>query len=124
MTRNDIVTRADGTQIELSAVGQGIVFENEHVRVWEISLEPGERQPWHRHDNPYLVITIEAADNRIDPIDGDAQFQHEPVGGVIYREAGETHMLTNNGKTRYRSRLIELKGVGENGECRRTQEPA
>ena len=74
MTRNDIVTRADGTQIELSAVGQGIVFENEHVRVWEISLEPGERQPWHRHDNPYLVIAIEAADNRIDPIDGTLQF--------------------------------------------------
>ena len=124
MTRNDIVTRADGTQIELSAVGQGIVFENEHVRVWEISLEPGERQPWHRHDNPYLVIAIEAADNRIDPIDGDAQFQHEPVGGVIYHEAGETHMLTNSGETRYRSRLIELKCVSENGECRRTQEPA
>jgi hypothetical protein len=124
MTRNDIVTRADGTQIELSAVGQDIVFENEHVRVWEISLEPGERQPWHRHDNPYLVIAIEAADNRIDPIDGDAQFQHEPVGGVIYREAGETHMLTNSGETRYRSRLIELKCVGENGECRRREEPA
>ncbi len=124
MTRNDIVTRADGTQIELSAVGQDIVFENEHVRVWEISLKPGERQPWHRHDNPYLVIAIEAADNRIDPIDGDAQFQHEPVGGVIYREAGETHMLTNSGETRYRSRLIELKCVGENGECRRREEPA
>ena len=124
MTRNDIVTCADGTQIELSPVGQGIVFENEQVRVWEISLEPGERQPWHRHDNPYLVIAIEEADNRIDPIDGDAQFQHEPVGGVIYREAGETHMLTNNGQTHYRSRLIELKCVGENGECRRREEPA
>lgn len=101
--------RRDGTQIELGPVGQEIVFENEQVRVWEISLEPGQRQPWHRHDNPYLVIAIEAADNRIDPIDGDAQFQHESVGGVIYREAGETHMLTNNGQTRYRCRLIELK---------------
>jgi hypothetical protein len=124
MTRNDIVTRADGTQMELSPVGQGIVFENEQVRVREISLEPGERQPWLRHDNPYLVIAIEAADNRIDPIDGTLQFQHEPVGGVIYRDASETHMLMNNGETRYRSRLIELKCVGENSECWRREEPA
>src|ERR671932_243724 len=124
MTSNDIATRADGTQIKLGPVGQKIVFENEHVRVWEISLEPGQRQPWHRHDNPYLVIAIDAADNRIDPIDGDAQFQHEPAGGVIYREAGETHMLTNNGQTRYRGRLIELKCVGDNSEQRCREKPA
>ena len=43
MTSNDIVTRADGRQIELSPVGQGLVFENEHVPVCEISLEPGQR---------------------------------------------------------------------------------
>lgn len=79
MTRNDIVTRADGTQTELSPVDQGIVFENEQVRVWEISLEPGERQPWLRHDNPYLVIAIEAADNRIDPIDGTLSFNTSPL---------------------------------------------
>lgn len=46
----------------------GIIFENEQVRVWEISLEPGE--------------------------------------------------------TRYRSRLIERKRVGENSECRGREEPA
>jgi hypothetical protein len=64
------------------------------------------------------------ADNRIDPIDGDAQFQHEAVGGVIYRGAGATHMVMNNAEIHYRSRLIELKYVGENSECRRTEELA
>jgi hypothetical protein len=33
MTSNDIATRADGTPIELGPAGQGIVFENEQVRV-------------------------------------------------------------------------------------------
>jgi hypothetical protein len=33
-------------------------------------------------------------------------------------------MLTNNGQTRYRCQLIVLKCVGENSECRRTEEPA
>ncbi|POX48170.1 hypothetical protein C3489_27820 [Streptomyces sp. Ru71] len=105
----------DGTTVELAAVGQEVVFENEHVRVWEISLEPGANQPWHQHLNPYLVIALEAADNRIDALTGgEPRLVHEPAGGVVYREPGEVHMLTNRGTTRYRSRLVELKYLGEN----------
>jgi quercetin dioxygenase-like cupin family protein len=106
---------ADGTVIELGAVGQEIVFENENVRVWEITLEPGEQQTWHQHLNPYVVIALEAADNRIDGlVGGEPRLVHEAVGGVVYREPGEVHMLTNDGRTRYRSRLVELKCLGEN----------
>jgi beta-alanine degradation protein BauB len=105
--------RANGTRIGLGPVGQHIVFENEQVRVWEIALEPGEQQPWHQHHHPYLVIALEAADNRIDALDGgEPRLVHEPVGAVVYREPGETHMLTNHGPTRYRCRLIELLGLG------------
>lgn len=111
----EVVTRSDGSEITLGAVGQEIVFENEQVRVWEITLEPGEQQPWHRHHNPYLVLAMEAADNRIDALaGGEPRLVHESVGGVVYREPGETHMLTNRGQTRYRSRLVELKCLGEN----------
>ena len=28
--------------IKLGEVGQRIVFENDHVRIWEINLEPGQ----------------------------------------------------------------------------------
>lgn len=112
---SETVIGPDGQQVTLGAVGQEVVFENEHVRVWEITLEPGEQQPWHRHDNPYLVIALEAADNRIDAlVGGEPRLVHEPVGGVVYREPGEVHMLTNRGTTRYRSRLVELKCLGEN----------
>ena len=110
MTRNRTVTGADGHAVMLAPVGQEIVFENPQVRVWEITLEPGANQPWHQHHNPYVVIALEAADNRIDPIDGgEPRYVHEAVGGVVYREPGEVHMLTNNGDTTYRSRLVELK---------------
>ncbi|GAB2934979.1 hypothetical protein GCM10027280_23570 [Micromonospora polyrhachis] len=108
-------TAPDGTEVKLGAVGQQVVFENDEVRVWEITLEPGEQQPWHHHLNPYLVIALEAADNRIDALaGGDPRLVHESVGGVVYRAPGEVHMLTNNGTTRYRSRLVELKCLGEN----------
>lgn len=92
-------------------VGQRIVFENDQVRVWEIVLEPGERQPQHRHDHPYLVIAIEGGQNVIESADGGRREVTETVGGVVYREAGEVHALTNVGSTRYVNRLVELKGV-------------
>src|SRR2546423_8015477 len=39
-------------------VGNRILFENDLVRVWEISLEPGDHLPLHSHALPYLVVTI------------------------------------------------------------------
>jgi hypothetical protein len=46
-------------------VGSRILFENDLVRVWEISLEPGEHLPLHYHALPYLVVTVEAAHVRV-----------------------------------------------------------
>ena len=104
-------TLPDGTQVTLGQVGSRIVLENDTVRVWEVDLQPGESQTWHQHHHPYLVMAVEAADNRIDPLQGEPREVHEPVGGVVYREPGEVHMLTNRGTTRYLSRLVELKTV-------------
>ena len=67
----------DGT--ELGPVGQEIVYENDRVRVWHIRLEPGERQPLHRHDHPYLVVAIEGAKNVVQTVDGGP---HHPVSPV------------------------------------------
>ena len=99
----------EGRTPVLGDVGQRVVFENEHVRVWEVALAPGESQTWHSHTCPYLVLALQAADNRIDLLEGGSREVHEPVGGVVYRDPGEVHMLTNQGSTPYLSRLVELK---------------
>lgn len=113
MASGEVVTGPTGEQVVLGDVGQEVVFENEHVRVWEVDLEPGAEQPWHRHHHPYLVIAVEAADNRITPLDGGAARDvHEAAGQVVYRDWADAHKLTNRGETRYRSRLIELKCLG------------
>jgi quercetin dioxygenase-like cupin family protein len=39
---------------------------------------------------------------------------HETVGNIVFRAPGTVHKLTNEGSTRYRNRLIELKDLGEN----------
>lgn len=112
MANGDVVTDPAGQDVVLGDIGTSIVFENEHVRVWEVLLEPGQLQPWHQHHHPYLVVAIEEAHNFMQFLDGsEPRRMHETVGRVVYREAGKPHNLRNVGETRYRSRLIELKDL-------------
>ena len=90
-------------------VGSRILFENDLVRVWEISLEPGEYLPQHFHTLPYLVITIEAAHIRVVEHDGQVYDPTDAIGDVTFREAGQIHELRNLSPRRYVNRLIEIK---------------
>ena len=112
MADGDVVTEGAGREVVLGDIGTSIVFENEHVRVWEVLLEPGQLQPWHHHQHPYLVIALEEAHNLMQFLDGsEPRRMHETAGRVVYREPGKPHNLRNVGETRYRSRLIELKDL-------------
>lgn len=114
MASGDVVAGPGGTEIVLGEIGHEIVFENEHVRVWEVLLKPGEVQDWHLHHHPYLIVGIEGADNRMEFLDGsEPRHMEETAGRVVYREAGKVHKLINEGQTTYRNRLIELKALGD-----------
>ena len=91
------------------AVGQEIILENDRVRVWHISLDPGETQPLHHHGLAYVVIAVQGARNVIHTAAGERIEVEEETGGVVYREPGQTHMLTNAGHTVYVGRIVELK---------------
>ncbi len=39
-------------------VGTKLLFENDRVRVWDLSLAPGESTGVHRHGNDYFFVTI------------------------------------------------------------------
>jgi hypothetical protein len=94
---------------QYSPVGSGILFENDLVRVGEISLELGEHLPLHYHVLPYLVVTIEAAHVRVVEQDGRAYDPTDAPGDVTFREAGQIHELQNISPSRYVNRLIEIK---------------
>jgi quercetin dioxygenase-like cupin family protein len=116
MPRRDVVIAPDGAEVELGPVGREILLENEHIRVWEVRLEPGEVQEWHLHQHPYLIIGLEAAENLMEYLDGgEARHLSEHRGRVVYREAGGVHKLTNVGQTPYVNRLIELKHLDRDG---------
>jgi quercetin dioxygenase-like cupin family protein len=110
MAAGEIIQGPDGEEIVLGEIGDRIVFENEHLRVWEVLLDPGAEQAWHRHRHPYLIVPLEPAENRITTLaDGSTRDVSEVIGEVVFRPSGDVHKLNNIGATRYRSRLIELK---------------
>jgi hypothetical protein len=98
--------------IKLREIGQRIVLENEHVRVWEINLDPGETIDFHIHFHPYVVISLGGGENEIETIFGDKITVDEQLGSTVFiNEMRPVHRLTNRAKVRYLSRLIELKSV-------------
>ncbi len=98
--------------IKLGNVGQKLLFENEHVRVWEVRLEPRESIHFHFHYHPYLVVSLGGAENEIETIFGKTIPTHEPAGSFVFiDEMRPVHRLTNKSEITYWSRLIELKSV-------------
>ncbi|MDT7784010.1 MAG: beta-alanine degradation protein BauB [Pseudonocardiales bacterium] len=103
-----------GEEIVLVDVGQRVLYDDPVTRVWEVQLEPGETHPWHLHHNPYVVLSIDGSEGRMDWLDGsEPRFISEHRGGWVYRPVSPVHRLTNIGKSFYRNRLVELKDLGE-----------
>lgn len=123
MSNGDVVgpPGQPGLEITLGPIGHEVVFENEHVRVWEVRLDPGDCQDWHEHHHPYLIVGVEGADNCMEFLDGsEPRRMEERPGRVVFRDAGKIHKLTNVGTTRYVNRLIELKHLDAQGQPRGT----
>jgi beta-alanine degradation protein BauB len=96
---------------QLGPVGQEILLENDQVRIWHIQLQPGETQPLHHHGLPYVVVAVAGTKSVITTARGDTIDIVENTGDVVYRDPGQTHMLTNVGDTVYIGRIVELKGL-------------
>jgi beta-alanine degradation protein BauB len=94
------------------AVGSVIVFENEHVRVWDLTLNPGDRAPFHTHTQRYFWTCIAdgVADQRT--LDGVNRRRHYRNGDTLYTHHDENfhtvHDLENVGDTVLRFTTVEL----------------
>ena len=105
---------APGSGEAATELGQRIVLENDRVRVWELTLEPGADTGMHRHDLDYLLVILEG-----DRVAGDGHPTSENFsgrresavtpGGVYYVPRGGVENAVNTGAQRYREIIIELK---------------
>ena len=70
-------------------VGTRLWFENQHIRVWEVRLMPGERGPFHAHTRRYFWTVV------------DGGIGHSPDEPMI-------HDFENAGDTPIRFTTVEL----------------
>ena len=112
--KGDIVYSPQGERIELVDIGMSVLVDNAVVRVWDVTLQGRAQHPWHLHHNPYVVLSLQGSDGRMDWLDGSPErFISEYRGGAVYRPTSPVHRLTNLHDRVYQNRLVELKDLGE-----------
>ena len=86
------------------------ILENERVRVYRLSLAPGESTPTHTHPLPGLAVMITSGEIEITTA-GKPTPDHltVPVGDVRWRPTATTHAIKNIGKARFEAVDIEFK---------------
>lgn len=92
----------------MADVGNKLLFENEQVKVWEFTLEPGEEIGEHTHEHDYFFYPIEGGTLEVRRASGVTRATLEE-GKVYYRKQGDTHGARNISDTRYHEVLVEIK---------------
>jgi len=88
--------------------GRDPILENDRVRVYRLSLAPGESIAMHTHPLPGVVVTITAAEIEV-TADGKSVTHPVKSNDVSWRAGGVTHSIRNVGQTRFEALDIELK---------------
>ncbi len=87
-----------------------ILLENEHVRVVEYTLAPGQRDEWHTHP-PKMSYVLSGGTLRITTEDGPSFLTEEGQGAASWMEALGRHYAENVGQTPVRILLVEVKAA-------------
>jgi hypothetical protein len=94
-------------------IGTSLLFENDHIRVFEVRLETGERGAFHIHDKPYFWTVVDEGRGLQRFPDGTSIVHQYPLGETAYRAQSEDdpliHDLENVGETTLRFVTVELK---------------
>jgi quercetin dioxygenase-like cupin family protein len=85
-------------------------LENERVRVFRVTLEPGQSTSMHTHVFAGLSIALTSGEIEI-TTEGKKQADKLslPLGDVRWRASSVTHSVKNVGKTRFEAVDVELK---------------
>ena len=105
--------RAEHAGDTIGNVGTELLFEDDDVRIWEMTLEPGESSDLHHHDHDYFLV-IDSGDlvAGVMPEGGPMDFfvgKVPPQGNTVRVPKGNTEWAVNIGEKRYHEILIELK---------------
>ena len=87
-----------------------VLLDNEHVRVVEYSLLPGERDDWHTHP-PKVSYVVAGGKLRITTENGESFLADEQSGTAAWMGSLGSHFAENIGTTPVRILLVEVKAA-------------
>ena len=98
-----------GGNVPLGDIATEVLLENDRVKIWTLAVDPGQASPWHLHLQDYVTVTVEGDQISLELEDGTSEGStHEP-GRWKWHGEHVVHRVVNDGKSRYRNILIELK---------------
>src|SRR5207237_4064092 len=83
-------------------------FENEFVRVWDVTVPAGESTLWHVHRNDNVVVTLGDANLRLENASAPPTEAQWKFGEVRFAKATYIHRALNIGTTAFHNLTIEL----------------
>ncbi len=83
-------------------IGNTLWFENDRIRVWDVSLQPGERLGFHCHDEDYFWTATDGG--RI------LQRYDDGTSRIVDVEVGDTNFLSYDGDQRT---IHDLENIGD-----------
>ncbi len=94
-------------------------FDNEHVEVWKSVILPGQPLSMHRHDHPRAIIALRGGTLTVVNEAGDERDMTWETGSAYWLDAdppGELHGDVNAGPDPVEVIVVQLKGVGLDGD--------
>ena len=86
------------------------VFENERVRAFEVTLEPGQSTSMHTHVLSGLAIALTPGQIEVTTQGKNSPDRLDlPLGDLRWRAGAVTHTIKNVGKSRFSAVDVELK---------------
>ncbi len=93
----------------LGDVANTLLFENEHVKVWQMKLEPGESSDFHEHTMHYLMCIVAGESISADFDNGETIDIPVEPGKVLFVPPGARETAVNRSAVPFHEILIELK---------------
>jgi beta-alanine degradation protein BauB len=96
-------------------IGSNVVYEDEMVRVWRLTLGPGEESALHRHELDHLLVQVSGDRIAVLPepdTEGPytEQLEADVVPGAVVRvPRGGVERARNVGMQPYLEVIVELK---------------
>jgi quercetin dioxygenase-like cupin family protein len=108
-------TKAAGDTLNVDIIGTSpnqarILLENEHVRVVEYSVKPGEKDVWHTHP-PRVSYIVSGGKVKVYSKTGEPTISEVKTGATTWAGHGALHEVENVGDTDIKIILTEVKSV-------------